>query len=153
VAWTEAYAYLRTKWYFDPSSRLATIDMGRKLGAVMLTKCCTPLGRGVGFSFITMWPGLRPTGVPSFTLIHPTVWPQYTNVTDRTAQRSDSIWGEPFWARGYKTLRPILSDCCLSVLSSPVLYCMSATLVYLLGHVLSSPSLFYTYRRLRAMVS
>jgi len=22
--------------------------------------------------------------MPSFTLIHPTVWPQYTNVTDRT---------------------------------------------------------------------
>jgi len=36
--------------------------------------------------------------MPSFTLIHPTVWPQYTNVTDRqagqdrqTGQRSDSI--------------------------------------------------------------
>jgi len=24
--------YLRIKWYLDPSSRLATIDMGRKLG-------------------------------------------------------------------------------------------------------------------------
>jgi len=24
--------YLRTKWHLDPSSRLATIDMGRKLG-------------------------------------------------------------------------------------------------------------------------
>jgi len=29
--WAEAY--LRTKWHLDPSSRLATIDMGRKLGA------------------------------------------------------------------------------------------------------------------------
>jgi len=32
--------------------------------------------------------------MPSFILIHPTVWPQYTNVTDRTGQtvqRSDSI--------------------------------------------------------------
>ena len=27
-------AYLRIKWYLDPSSRLATIDMGRKLGAL-----------------------------------------------------------------------------------------------------------------------
>ena len=26
--------YLRTKWYTDASSRLATIDMGRELGAV-----------------------------------------------------------------------------------------------------------------------
>jgi len=34
--------------------------------------------------------------MPSFTLIHPTVWPQYTNVTDMTdrqdrTQRSDSV--------------------------------------------------------------
>jgi len=31
-AWAEAY--LRTKWHLDPSSRLATTDMGRKWGAV-----------------------------------------------------------------------------------------------------------------------
>ena len=30
----------------------------------------------------TPWP--RPTSVPSGILIHPAVWPQYTNVTDRT---------------------------------------------------------------------
>jgi len=30
IVWTEAY--IRTKWHLDPSSRLATIDMGRKLG-------------------------------------------------------------------------------------------------------------------------
>ena len=53
-----------------------------------------------------MWPGPRPTCVPSFVLIYPTDWPQYTNTTDRadrqtyrqgrqtdrqTGQRSDSI--------------------------------------------------------------
>ena len=27
-----AEAYLRTKWYLDPSIRLATIDMGQKWG-------------------------------------------------------------------------------------------------------------------------
>ena len=32
VAWAEAH--LRTKPHLDQSSRLATIDMGRKLGAV-----------------------------------------------------------------------------------------------------------------------
>jgi len=36
-----------------------------------------------------------PTSVPSGIMIHPTVWPQYTNVTDRqtgqTGQRSSSI--------------------------------------------------------------
>jgi len=31
-----AEAYLRTKWHLSPSSRLATTDMGRKLGAVPL---------------------------------------------------------------------------------------------------------------------
>jgi len=27
--------------------------------------------------------GLGPTSIPSGILIHPTVWPQYTNVSDR----------------------------------------------------------------------
>jgi len=37
-------------------------------------------------------PGPRPTSIPSDILIHPTVWPQYTNVTDRQTdrQRSDT---------------------------------------------------------------
>ena len=35
----------------------------------------------------TWWPGPRPTSMPSFILIHPTVWPQYTNITDRTTVR------------------------------------------------------------------
>jgi len=34
VAWDEAY--LRTKWHLSPFSRLATTDIGRKLGAVPL---------------------------------------------------------------------------------------------------------------------
>jgi len=43
----------------------------------------------------TMWSGPSPTCMPSFILIRPTVWPQYTNVRDRqdrqTGQRNDSI--------------------------------------------------------------
>jgi len=35
----------------------------------------------------TMWPGPRPTCMPSFILIRPTVWPQCTNVTDRQTDR------------------------------------------------------------------
>jgi len=68
VAWSDIY--LRTKRYLDPSSRLATIDMGRKLGAVCL------LG-GAGSPSNTMWHGPRPTSVPSGILIHPAVRPQY----------------------------------------------------------------------------
>ena len=75
VSW--AKAYLRTKWHLHPFSRLATTDMGRKWGAV-------PLGGRAGSPSNTMWPGQRPTSMPSFILIHPTVWPQYTNVIERT---------------------------------------------------------------------
>ena len=85
-------AYLQTKFHLDPSSRLATTDMGQKNGASV------PLFQGsAGSPSNTMWPGPRPISMPSFILIHPTVWRQYTNVTDRqdrtgqNRQRSDSI--------------------------------------------------------------
>jgi len=64
--------------------------MGRKLGAVPLWGSWVPMQHNVD--------GPRPTSLPSFILIHPTVWSQYTNVTDRQdrqtrqdRQRSDSI--------------------------------------------------------------
>jgi len=135
IAWAEAY--IHTKWHLYPHSCLATIDMGRKLGAQSpfwggelgphLTQCClgrgpppyqvayssshlarTDMGRklgcmpllggGAGSPSKTTWRGPRPTCMPSFILIHSTVWPQYTNVTDRQdrqdktdRQRSDGI--------------------------------------------------------------
>ena len=73
-----AEVYLCTKWYPDPSSRLATVDMGLKVGnAVPLSM------EGVGSPSNTMRPRPRPTSVASGILIHPTVWAQYTNVADR----------------------------------------------------------------------
>jgi len=74
----------------DPPSRLATTVMGRKLRAVPLS------GAGARSPSNTMWSGTRPTCATSFVLIHPTDWPQYTNVADRQTdrtdrQRSDSI--------------------------------------------------------------
>jgi len=67
--------------------RWATIDMGRKVGVLR------PFVWGrAGSLSNTMWPGLRPTTIPSGILIHPSVWTQYTNFTDRQdRQRSDSI--------------------------------------------------------------
>ena len=65
----------------EMGNRLATIDMGRKVGvgaAVSLS-----VGE-VGSPSNTMGPGPRPTSVPSGILIHPTVRLQYTNVSDRT---------------------------------------------------------------------
>ena len=38
----------------------------------------------------TMWPGPRPVSVPSGILIHPTVWPQHTNVKDDRTDRQDN---------------------------------------------------------------
>ena len=89
VVWIEVY--LHTKWHLNPSSHLATTNMGRKVCGWS----CAPF-RGAESPSNTMWPGMRPTSLPSFILIHPAFWPQYTNyVTDRTCrqdrQRSDRI--------------------------------------------------------------
>jgi len=62
-------AYLHSNWRLDPYSHLATIDVGRKVGAVPV-----PLSREGELSN-TMSPGSRPS-VPTGTLIHPSVWPQ-----------------------------------------------------------------------------
>jgi len=61
--------------------RLATIDMDRKVGGAVV-----PLSVGELGSHLTqcrLGRGL-PAYIPSGILIHPAVWPQYTNVTDRT---------------------------------------------------------------------
>jgi len=71
VAWAEDY--LHTKWHLDPSSRLATIDMGRKLAGL-----CPLLPRGLGLHHSnTMSFVLRPTFLPSSILLHPAIWPPH----------------------------------------------------------------------------
>jgi len=93
-----AEAYLHTKWHLNPSSRLATTDMGRKLGTVPpflgggrlgphLTHC--GLGRGLPARQISFW-SVQPFG-------HNTP----TSRTGHDRQRSDSI-GEPFYKRSPK---------------------------------------------------
>ena len=62
VAWAEAD--LRIKWHLEPSSHLATIDMGRKLEGEVWGGCA-PLGRGAGSPCNTIWPGSR---LPPFQL-------------------------------------------------------------------------------------
>jgi len=78
-AWAEAY--LHTKWHLNPFSHVATTDMGRKLGEGLC-----PFVEGKLGPHLTLWPGPRPTRMPSFILIRTTVWSQYTNVTERTGQ-------------------------------------------------------------------
>jgi len=62
----------RTKWHFDPSSHLATVVNGRKLGG-----CCAPYG-GAGFPSNTMGSSAWSTSILNGILIHPAIWPQYT---------------------------------------------------------------------------
>jgi len=54
--------------------------------AVWLQRTWATLG-GAGSPSKTVWPGPRPTLVPSFIMIRPTICPQYTNVADRTDRR------------------------------------------------------------------
>ena len=66
--------------HLDLRRHLAATIWATDWGAVPLWK------RGAGFPSNTMWPGPRPTRMPIFILIRPTVWPQCANVTDRTGQ-------------------------------------------------------------------
>ena len=80
-----------------------------------------------------MWPGPRPTCTPILILIHPTVWPQYTNdqryrQTDRqTGQRSDrigrAVFGRPFVKRFALCYRSVVCLSCLPVLSLTLVHC------------------------------
>ena len=64
----------------EMGDRLVTIGLRRKVGGAAV-----PLSTGgAGSPSNTMSPGPRSTSVPSDILIHPTVWPQYTNITNRT---------------------------------------------------------------------
>jgi len=49
-------------------------------------RLCPFGGGGAGSPSNTMWLGPTLTCIPSFILICSTVWPQYTNVRDRTGQ-------------------------------------------------------------------
>jgi len=56
---------------------LATIDTDRKLEGIV-PPFLRGRGGGAGSLCNTMWPGPRPTFIPSDILIHPAVWPQQT---------------------------------------------------------------------------
>jgi len=68
----------------EMGDRLATTDMGLKVEGRKVRGCCVPppfFGGGAARSPSNT---VRPISVPSGILIHPTVWLQYKNVTDRT---------------------------------------------------------------------
>ena len=76
-----------------------------------MTTTDRPTGRKLRTPSNTMWPGPRRTCLPTFVLIHATVWPQYTNVTERQTGQTDETdgtdngliaSGEPFYKRSPK---------------------------------------------------
>ena len=66
-----SWAYLCANCHLDPSSCLATIEIGQKFGEL----CPLFWGRGAGYTS-NMLLGPRPTSLPSGILIHPAIWPQ-----------------------------------------------------------------------------
>jgi len=73
VGWQEGHPASKNKSsaVAEMGNRLATIGMGRKWGGAAVG-CWVPTGSPSN----TMWPGLRPTTLPSGILIHWTVWLQ-----------------------------------------------------------------------------
>ena len=56
--------------------------------------CCAPFAeRGAGSPSNTIWPGMRPTSVPSGILIHPAVWPQWTWLSSAHRKKNQQIFG------------------------------------------------------------
>jgi len=83
------YPYLHTKWHLDECSRMATIEMGRKLW----TGLCPFSGEGrAGSPSKTKSPGLRPNSIPSVTLIHAAIWPQ--QIWAKNWVGAVPLWGE-----------------------------------------------------------
>jgi len=76
------------KWRLYPSSRLATIEMGRKLGRGL-----RPLfGEEAGSPSNTKSTGPKPTSIPSGILISAAIWPQQIRAEN---------WGAvPLWGGG-----------------------------------------------------
>ena len=72
---------------------------------------CALLGRGAGSPSNAMWPGPRSTCMPSFILIHPTVWLQTPTLQTETDRQTDTdrrltAYGEPFYKWSTKKLKP-----------------------------------------------
>jgi len=65
--------------------------MIRKEGCCVCVCPFIILFRGAGSPSNTMWFGPMPTSIPSGILIHPTVWPQYTNVTNKETDRQTTV--------------------------------------------------------------
>ena len=78
--------YQVTSWSLQPFGRNR---YGPKIGGL-----CPSRRGGAGSPPNTMWPGTRPTCLPSFVLIRPIVWPQCTNVKTGQDRQTDRQTGQ-----------------------------------------------------------
>ena len=81
-----AEAYVPIKWHLDPSSSLATTDMGRKLGAV------PHWGREELGPHVTQCRLAKASCLPSSILIHPAILA--TTDISRKLGAVPPFWGE-----------------------------------------------------------
>jgi len=83
VAWAEAY--LRTKWHLNPSSHLATTNVGQKFGGAVppFWGSWAPILHNVAWA--------ESTSMPCFILIHADAWQQYTNVIQSDRQDRTTV--------------------------------------------------------------
>ena len=90
VVYVEAYTYVRSGSLIHPAvwpqQTWAKLRGCARFGARQLDPCTSN----------TMWPGPRSTSMSSFILIDPTVWPQYTNVTERQTGNGRIVRGNRF---------------------------------------------------------
>ena len=127
MAWTEAY--VRTKWHLDPSSRLATKDMGRKLGAEPLWGSWVPIKCNVAGAEPYLHSKFHLDPSNRLAKVHQRYRQIEQNRTYiQTRQRSDSIGRTVFAARRFASavLAIAIPSVCpsavrLSVRHTPVL--------------------------------
>ena len=113
MAWAEVC--FRTEWCLHPSSHLATIDMGQKLGAVPLLGG----GGGAGFPSNTMSPALRSISVQSGILIHLAVVPQQMG---RKLGAVPLFWGGAEPLSNTKLLGPKPTSIPIGILVHPAIW-------------------------------
>jgi len=71
--------------------------------------------------------------MPTFILIHRTVWPQYTNVADRQTGQTDRQDRQRSDTTGWTVLETVAQKrfaLCYRTVVLPLLSCLSVTLVY-----------------------
>ena len=114
-----AEAYLRAKWHLDPSSHLATIDMGQKVGTAVPLLGAAELGPQSD----RMSPGPRPPiSVASGIMIHPAMYVcmyvLYVYILPARVQRSSLLSTHmlrPFYSRPIALTqegRSLVNDVC-----------------------------------------